>query len=384
MPSSSRQSAGPAENGSTDESATPQARDYFRASLRIVGESPLLVAWKIVGDLVVGLLRPLAVIWMLVLVGVGTQVGGLESMTPGGIAAFVDRTNPAVLGSGVAGLAASFWLIGVTFDALISGGVFASLARGLDDRRVDGFGELLECVGEGFPKVFILRVVGGAAELTMGLLGITVAIAVTVPFMSYGGLETWSTTGKVVLIAVPAFLFLSLGLLVRLTFQVAAAPLFVDDATVGEAIADGARFLVGRLAGVYRLLVFAASLLLAPLFAYWIWTLVGSLWGLQSAYAPLFSAGRLVGQVLLYTATSLLAVLFYGAIFAYYAARTGGHEVSMVGESGGSASASPEQVSPYDESTRIADLLPEQSDRVVDFSEIPQLDGSDEQTDDRD
>lgn len=384
MPSSTRQSV-PTTDNDPDDSASPQARDYFRASVRIVGESPLLAAWKIVGDLVSGLLRPLALVWVLALAGVATQFGGLESFTPGDITAFVDRMNPAVVGSGAAGLAATFWLVGITVDALVSGGVFASLARGLEDRRVEGISELLECVGEGFPKVFVLRVVGGAAEITLGLLGITVAIAVATPFMSYGGVETWSTTGKVTLIATPAFLFLSLGLLVRLTFQVAAAPLFVDDATVGEAIADGARFLVDRLAGVYRLLVFAASLLLAPLFAYWIWTMVGSLWGLQSAYAPLFSAGRLVGQVVLYTATSLLAVLFYGAIFAYYAARTGGPEVPISGAQNGSADPTvSEQTSPYDESTRLADLLPDQSDQIVDFSEIPGIDERDRETDDRD
>ncbi len=314
-------------------------------------------------------LRTIGVVWVVILSVLALRAGELDSWTPEVFFAVGARVDPVVAASGLTGLVVTLWLVGAAVESVVAGGLFASLRRGVEEDSRTGTRGLLECVREGFPRVFLLRITEGAAELCLVLLGVSVSIAIAVPFASYGGLATWSSASKAAMIAVPTFIFMSLWLLARLTFQIAAAPLFLDDTTVGTAIADGARFLLARLAGIYKILVFAATLLLVPLFAYWGWAMLESLWGIQTVLSPLFSAGRLVGQLVVYTATSLVAVLFYGALFAFYAVETGAKIVESTAPA--DRPRSPERPDVYDETTRIGDLLPERSDRIVDVDELP-------------
>lgn len=368
------------DNETTD--ADPKARDYFRVALGVFGRDPVLAAWKIAGDLTSALLRPVGILWVTTILAVGLGVGGYRGGGIGELMATLDRVDAPVAVGGLAGFAATLWLLGVTVESVISGGLYSAVVDELEQESDGGTGRLLRAIGRGFPKVFLLKLLGGAAELTILLLGLSVLVAVGLPFAGPGDTAAWGTLGQALFIAVPAFLFLSLAALVRLLFRVAAAPLFVDDLSVGDAVADGARFLLDRLAGVYRLFVYAASLMLVPLIGYWGWLLLANTVGLDSPFAPLFTAGRLAGYVLVYAGISLIGALFSAAVFAYYGATTGQYVVPASASDHDHESVTrrgPE----YDETTRVADLIPRDDDRIVDFSEIPGLEperdnGSDE------
>lgn len=371
----------------TDKSnAEAKPRDYFELSLRVLLRDPLLAVWQVVADIVSYLLRPLALFWVATVLLIGFRTGGLRTLSLGGLAGAIDRMDPIVAIGGLVGLAAAFWLVGLTFEALFSGGIFATLERGLADDEVGGLRLFLERVGVGFPRVAVLEIFAGIAELTVMLLGATVVVAL-VHLFGPGGLSTAGLLTQTLALAVPSFLFFTLAILVRLTFQVATAPLFVDGNTVGEAIAEGARFLVERFAGIYRLIVFAAGLMLVPLFAYWGIVIVAAVIGPDTPFEPLFNAARIAGQVVIYTSFSVIAVLFHGALFAYYGAESGtlgipNELASGKDDEGGAEDDGPEErrAGRYDESTRLDELLPERTDRLLDFDDIPGLE-SDESKD---
>lgn len=341
-------------------------------------------------DLALYLLRPLALLWVLTVLIVGFRGQGVRTFDPGAILAVVDRMEPVVALGGLAGFAVTFWLIGLAVDAFFSGGIYASFERALADDEVGGVGRFLDGVGVGFPKVVGLSLLSGVAQLTLFLIAGSLAVAVGSAFWEPGGLAEASVLAQTLALAVPAFVFFSLAILVRLTFRVAVAPLFLEDDAVGAALLEGAEFLIARIAAVYKLVAFAAGLLLAPLIGIWVLQMLGQALVVGTAAEPLLSAAEIAGQVVLYTSFSLASLLFYGAVFAFYAAEKG--RIAIPAAAVDDDEVDPRQLAgsrddasgPYDESTRLEELLPEENDRTVDFADVPGLGGVDEEPDEDD
>lgn len=358
----------------TEHEGTLQARDFVRVGWRVVTRAPLTVLWRILGDVGALLLRPIALVWFLVIATVGTVASAGAGAGMNDVVAAWSSVDPGRFWGGVAGFVAVFWLVSFVLEATVSGGIFETLSKGVRGREVGGSGQLFAAVGEGFPKIVRLRFVEAALQLATTLLGATTFIAIAYGF-SRGGFDTVGTTAKVLLIAVPAFLYFSFLLLVRVTMRVAAAPLFLEECTTGEAIADAAAFVLARLAGIYRVLAVVAGALLAPLVAYWLLLIVSASVGMDSAFGPLFDALQIVGQIVLFASFGALSVLFDSSMFALYAEDSGMIRIrpSTDGAKGEATDEGKRGASrgPYDRTTRLDDLLPESVERIYDVREIP-------------
>lgn len=344
-------------------------RDFIRAAWNVGCRAPLLFPWKVLGDAWRVLLRPLALFWVASVVAAGYGIGVQSSGAP---ARALAQTDPFVLVAGLCGFVAVFWLAGIVVDSVVGGGILETIAEALDGRALGGASGFFGRAGTGFLRLVGLRLIAAVARTAVSLLGLAALAAVLYTVGVGEFFREASTLTRALFLAVPLFLYLVLELLVRATMRVAAAPLFVDELPVGEAIYEGADFLLEHFRGVYRIFAWVAGLLLLPLVAYWVVAVGTQAWGLDGPFGPLLQSLQIVGQLTVLTAFSVAAILFDGAILALYAQSRGRLDLPATGEE--DEPESTDASSPYDESTSLEQLLPDSTDHIV---TIPTLNLSD-------
>jgi len=335
-------------------------RDFVRAAWSVGCRAPLLFPWKVIGDAWRLLIRPLALFWVGAVIATGYGIGVQRSGDPLRALAQVD---PFVLAAGLGGFVVVFWLAGIVVDSVVGGGILETIADALDGRDVGGALGFFGRTGTGFVRLVGLRLCAAIARTAVTVLGLAAAGAVLYTVGVGEFFREASTLTQTLFLAIPAFLYLVLELLVRATMRVAAAPLFVDRISVGEAIYEGAAFLMEHFRGIYRIFAWVAGVLLVPLVGCWIVAVGTQAWGLEGPLGPLLQSLRIVGQITVLTCFSVAAILFDGAILALYAQTRGRVDIRATGDAD---DAGPDGTdSPYDESTTLEQLLPESPDGIV-------------------
>jgi hypothetical protein len=351
-----------------------QASDYFKLAWAMVRRDPWLVGWRLAADLFSAAARPLTLIWLLLVAGGWTarRVSAGESEFAAAQALLERITQPSfVFAAG--GLLLVATLAGFLTDALVSGGIWSTLsdlATGDDVRPLNSFfGHL----SEAFPKAAGLRALAAIGEWTVILMGGLVTVTLIDLYARPSALAEASIFVQALIVTVPVFVFFVFAALVRFAFMAAAAPLFVDGVSVGTAIARGARFVIEHLSGVYRLFVFAAGLLLIPLFGLWAISTIQAFAGstASAAIMPL----RLIAQAIVYLSVSVLTLYFEAALFAFYARSEGR---SSPFEYFADSDSSPDELPAsstsggYSRDTTLPDLYPRDPDAgIVSIDDLP-------------
>jgi hypothetical protein len=300
----------------------PEARDYFWSAWDVFWRDPFLLGLRLGSDFARWVLYGLGVLWIGMLMA--SQWSALQSTGLPGAEIVVHLTR--MLGSpgfivGATGLMGTIALTGLALDALVTAGIWHTLAEGVRGRPVEWLQTAARGAARGFPSVVLLRLLSGLSQGIVLSTGGMLVLGLVVGFRE--GFGTDSLVLQVLALSVPLLLYAIFAALVRLTFEVASAPLFLDDCSTGEAIAEAADFAIRHLGQVYRLVVFALGLLLIPLFGYWFVLLLQNV-ATGSAGAMVFlGLLRVVAELALAVSTAWIGILFYGALFVYYARSTG-------------------------------------------------------------
>ncbi len=377
----------------------PEARDYFWSAWELFRRDPFVLALRIGVDLVR---------WGLYLVGV-TWIGALLASQWSALRA-TGMSSPAILQHFVRDVRSPEFIVGGTvlmgtlgltslaLDALVSAGIWHTIASGVRDEPVEWLRTSLRGAARGFPDVALLRLLSSVAQWTVAILGLTLAVGLVAGFRQSFGTDSLGL--QVIALAVPLFLYAIFAALVRLTFEVASAPMFVAGRSAGEAVGEAANFAIHHFGPLYRLVVFALGLFLIPLVGYWAVLMGQNLLGGSTRLALVFGGLRVVAELALALSTGFFSILFYGALFTYYAHSTGRLErlprrwtdrssernepssrqrtsSSSVETSSSQDSGEGNASSAYEGDETLYDLLPLMQDHVVSSRAIPGLDWDD-------
>ncbi len=315
----------PADGADTGATSAFDPKAYYYAAWHIVKNDISLLVWKLAADFVRTVVTLGTLAFLMVVLAV--QFRSVLDDAPDPIVA-VDNfaaslATPGFL-IGAAGVVFCAWLLSLMVEVLALSGVWGALAEGARGRRIRPFRTFFANLTSHFPGVLALRITTMAAHLAMVLLGasLVIAIATMTGSASMADASVWL---KGVLWAAPLTLLAGLVALIRLTMEIAAAPLIIEGRTLGDSILQGAVLVTRKFAQIYRLLLVAATLLLIPLFFYWGVLIFSNLTMNTPQLAPLVAIMRLAGEAFLFASAGVLAVAFYGALFVYYA-----HQMGMI------------------------------------------------------
>ncbi|MGM0558547.1 MAG: hypothetical protein ACQEVA_19335 [Myxococcota bacterium] len=362
------------------------ASRFYGAAWSIVRRDLLLVVWKLIGDFASSVLSLVLGVTAAMLLFIAALAGLSDPTASGplvGIMHFIGRPGFAI---GALGILGTIWMSSLAFDAIVTGGIWNVLARGARGESIRPFHTFFAGAFTRFPQVLGLRISSGAVQLTMVFLLGTVVFAILEATTGWGALQAASPLTKSLLWASSLTAFFALSALARLAIEIAAAPLFVGQHSLGEALLEGARLVGDRFLEVYRILIFAAALWLGPLVIYWVVLMGQNLTMDQPGLSAAFTVVRLLAELLLFVATALISIHLYGAYFFYWAKERGYIDAlpSTGGERDGKRvvleadetvtddgeAAEPEAVEETLEGTTLEDLIPAENPFRFDVDEL--------------
>jgi hypothetical protein len=366
-----------------------EPKAYFFGAWHLLKRDLFVFLWKFGADFVRSVLTfaTFAVIAIVVMTAFTASI----SVPQGplfGFERFVEKLATPGFTIGVAGVLFCAWLIGLMIDVLVLSGVWGTLATGARGEPITRFRTFFANLTTHFPEVLSLRITTLAAQATVVLLGVTVFVSILVATTGNSAFADASIWARGLLWATPLTVLAGLVALVRLTMEVAAAPLLLEGRSLGDSILVAARLVTKRFADVYRLLIVAASLLLIPLFFYWGVLIFGNLTMDVAGMAPVNTLLQFAGEVILFVTSGVIGLLFYGAVFLYYA-----HQMGMIDEipgrdsddeppnnsKGSSKRPSGRPVVPgggrpkgvgFGKDTTLEELLPEEYPNIVELDDV--------------
>ncbi|MFW5968354.1 MAG: hypothetical protein ACOCV2_12590 [Persicimonas sp.] len=300
------------------------AKPYFWAAWEVVKRDFSLLAFKIAADLV----RSVAVVGVLIFIFVflAGQVGlalEAEAGPLAGLIEFAERLQTPQFIIGAVGLIVVASVVGFTTEVTALSGIWGTFGDATRERPVRFVRSFFSGVSRHFPAALGLRVITVVGQATVLLTGLSILVAL---FAASTG-TTWLTDQPAIVrglfFAAPLTVLSALALFVRLTLEIAAAPLIIDGRGLGASLLEAAHLVTRRFEPIYRLLLVAATLILAPLLLYWGLVMVQNIGMVVPELAPILGLMRLVGDVLMFAAMSVISVLFYGALFFYFADERG-------------------------------------------------------------
>lgn len=294
------------------------ATPFYRRAWNILKQDWLVYLWKLAADVVARFSTLLFGFFVVTLVLVDFQAFVAAGYFP---LEWFERFGHILRSpTFITGLAGSLFMIGVAttaLQALIVGGIWGILDDGLRDRPVKMGGSFLRHAIDWFPEVLGLFLVRFALRIVTGLVGAAMLVAV-VHAVATGGLATLANWQITVLLTVGVGCFVGWAALSRLVVEVAGAPLILDDVDLGDALLRGAVFSLDNFWSLYRLIIFALGVLLIPLGLYWLAIMFGNLALVWPALEPVGSLLQLATQALLFVSMTVVGLLFWGAVFAFY------------------------------------------------------------------
>lgn len=303
------------------------AKPYFWAAWEVVKRDFSLLVFKVGADLV----RSIAVVGAaaFIFIFLTGQVGLALEAEAGplvGLIDFAERLQTPQFIVGIVGLIAIASVVGFTTEVTALSGIWGTFGDATRGRPVRFGRSFFEGVSRHFPAALGLRVCTVAAQATVALTGLSVIVALFSAATGTTWLAEQPPLVRGLFIAAPLTILSALALVVRLTLEIAAAPLIIDGRGLGASLLEAAKLVTRRFEPIYRLLLVAASLLLAPLLLYWGLLMVQNIGLIVPEVAPILGLIRLVGDALMFAAMGVITVLFYGALFFYFADERGSFE----------------------------------------------------------
>lgn len=313
----------PAENEKKQPASPPKpafsALPYYKAALAIVFQNPRLAAWKIASDVFSRLAYGL--IALVLIASFGTAIVTVP-----------DAFQSAAFITGVTGTAFVLWLFGMFFNAFAHSGIYATLNHILkkspantpsseapqSDNSPNPTPSFFSNALERLDAAFGLQVISWTGRFILALLAVTLAITL---FSSFP-LHAAALNGSAATATIWAFglaLYMVLALLVRLTIELIAAPLFLDERSLSDSILHAADFVLQYPIQLYRLFVSMLSITLIPMGVYFLLLMTqNAILMFAPPLAPVGLAIRLFADLFLFISLAVVAVIFYTAVFAFY------------------------------------------------------------------
>ena len=297
---------------------TPAA--FLRAGWSLARHDPTLFVGRLVSDL-----ANLAVRLGTALVVGSIVAAHLSSHVRGGgsvlswIDAVVQRfTRPSVLAA-FGGLLLAGWALTFVIRCVVDAGIWGVLGDAARGARVVKLRSMVARMTDGFARAVAVRALTTCTDVTL--------VAVTLGCLAGGAsVALWagSQTGSslvvpAIVLAMTNTMLISAVVLLRLTAEFVAAPAFLDDASLGEALLTAAAAVVERPVFLYRLFIVAASVLIAPLFVYWAVLMFGNLAYDVPGVGPVLFVARFVAQGLVLAGIAGFVVMLHATFFAYHA-----------------------------------------------------------------
>lgn len=372
-------------------------------------------AWRLLrGDLLIFVVKMIAsglgsAVWLLslgfialiVLIHLGRALDlapsilAMGEMLPRAATQAVSR--PGLL-PGAAGILLGSWALTVCIDALTMSAVWGLIARRIHEARAfaalaapsdrprrhpraRSAGALMGLASHHFVRALKLQLMSLVVRATLTALAVLLLIGVWSATTGHGALASAPAWARAIAWALPVTLWCALAILVRLTLALAAAPLMLERAGVGESLLEAAVVVSRRFVDLYRLFVFGAGLLLVPLLGYWLVLILSNFAADTPALMPVLAIARIFGDLLLAASIATLSVLFYAVLFLYFDGLNHGllfvhgmtHDTPNARDATASGAARPLLPRPGTAMTRpntLEDYLPREYPNIVAIDEI--------------
>lgn len=294
------------------------ATPFYRRAWQILKQDWLVFVWKLVVDFVARSSTVVVGLLVISLFALDLQWYTAAGGTPFG---WLDRVvlilrSPMFL-TGLVGALFFTALLTTAGQALVVGGIWGLVDVGLGEREIRRWSTFWRQALGRFPDVFALYLV----RFAVGVVNILLAIALGLAFYHATTVGTLPRAPQwlwVLLIAGSSTVVLAWIGLTRLALEVTGAPLVIDGVDLGEALLRGGAFALDNFWSLYRLIIFAAGVLLVPLGIYWAAIMVNNLTALVPALAAVGSVIQLGGQAFLTLSVTVVWIFFHGALFAFY------------------------------------------------------------------
>ncbi|RAL23686.1 hypothetical protein DL240_05875 [Lujinxingia litoralis] len=353
---------------------------FYRRSWELLRQDPWVFAWKMLADLL-GRAASLALMGVLIAI-VSLDLQHFSALG-GTFNAWLARlshvaTSPSFL-AGLTGAIFCVSLISSAIHALVTGGIWGLLAAGLRDDPIETLRTFWRAALLRFPDVFALFLLRFSVRLVTFCLALAAAVALIRAGQS-PDFVALSPLTRALLITLPLSFLISWFALTRLVLEVIGAPMFIDNLGLGEAVLEGASFVLENFWAMYRLFIYALGLLLVPLGMYWIVLMIQNLGLAWPALTPALALLRFAGELLMWAAISALGVLFYGAVFAFYRKDDASvEEEARLSGAHPTLSASNDGPGPFVQGVGLSGLLPDDSPHRFPLDELlPELTTSDD------
>lgn len=293
------------------------ALPFYRRAWQILKRDWLVFLWKLIVD-VIGRIATAGVALLIVgLFVVDFQLFTASQSPFAWVGRVIDILRSPDFIAGTVGLFFFATLITTALEALVVGGIWGILDRGLRNRPIDMISTFFGEAIDRFPEAMLLFLLKFAVRM------VNVALCLTLVMVFYHGFDTgvlaeMSRVGLTAAIAVALTFFFSWSILTRIVVETIAPPLMIDDVDFGEAILRGAHFALDNFWSLYRLVIFALGVFLIPLGIYFVAIMTNNLLMLAPSLAPLGTVVQLTGELVFWTSITVVGVFFYGALFAFY------------------------------------------------------------------
>ncbi|MBA2665299.1 MAG: hypothetical protein H0U74_23625 [Bradymonadaceae bacterium] len=293
---------------------------YYKTAFAVLVKNPRLVVWKIGSGFFARVAALIALVSIAALFAAHLDAFAHTGRSSSWLFELnaILRSPAFLLGS--CGILFVVWLSALLVDALVMGGVFSTLASGLkdgDDEPIPFF----ERASRRLDGVIGLSLVSLGARAGLVLCAASVIVASALALGPGGGLAELPLLGRAALWALGLSIYAVLAVLVRLSVEVVAAPMFLEDESLTESVLKAAAFVTDHVFELYRIFVTMLAVLLIPMAIYWVVLMVQNALMLAPALDLLGLAIRLAGELFLFASLAGVGVLFYGAIFAFYSER---------------------------------------------------------------
>lgn len=353
------------------------ALPYYKAALAILSRNPRLIVWKIASD---------------VCARATSFLVAFITFTALGISIF---TAPEILQrpafiTGLTGTAFVLWLISLFFSSFTHSGIYATLSNLLtpeisEDASPPPRQSFFSLALERLDATLGLQILSLAARAILVFLAAALALTLISTFPLSA--QSTSSTQTSLVWAFGIALYMVFTLLMRLTIELIAAPLFLEKHSLSDAILHAADFVLEHPVQLYRIFIAMLSTMLIPMGVYFLLLMTqNAILMFAPPLAPLGLLIRFAADLFLFISLAAVAVIFYAATFAYYGEQralwTTSHLEEFMDNPEKSApgflralfrpanNTPPRPQSDFSEGATLTSLTPEESPNIVSFQQI--------------
>lgn len=328
---------------------TVDPKHAFRSALRMIRTRPSLLLWKFVADIGSQFARVGTLVVMALVVGTVAIVNLRAGRGMSAAAALM--ADPRFL-VGAGGMILATLLAGFALQSFVWAGIWGSSGARLRGESV-GF---LDSAVQGFWRSAGVRAVALLHDVAMAanLASLVVCTVAWNRWLELGAL------GQAISWGAALTLYVCLGVVLRLTASVTAAPMFIDGETWSQAWLSAAHAVARQPLAFYRIFVHAAATLIPAMLVYYVVLFVFNL-SYGTPLAPLGEILRLVGEIVMALGFAVFFLVGQLGFFNGYMLAQGGRAFHPPDEAPAMAKNSP---------PTLSDLLPRELPNRVDVDTL--------------